>query len=420
MRITELEVHPILPPFHDFNATAIARYHGRAIQSRTIYVLRTDTGLEGIGECWSTGSDPEQLRQRYVGTDVFDWINSDKDLAINMALYDIMGKSLGVPAWKLMGIQVRSWIPVAAWTVAREPEAMAEEVRQAAAKGYHWIKYHLGEVQNVIDQTEAMQEAAPPGFKVHYDFNANSEYYTMRPILAELERFPVAGRFEDVVRAEDEDGYRMLRETCKLPIIVHHGPAEFMVKGLVDGYMAGHAPIGMGLKLGAVAEMTNTPIMFQQAGGTINQAFLAHEVSVVKAATIDHVNLCHLWKEDVTVETMPVVGGSVQVPQGPGLGVTLDLDKLERCKAEPAPERPFLVRLRYKDGLTVYVRHNPSQPGHADNLRYLERLHGFKAPGPPPSYVNEVVTDFWEGEDEPEVFERLWQDAASGAVWRQG
>ena len=113
-----------------------------------------------------------------------------------MALYDIMGKALGVPAFKLMGPKVRGWIPVAAWTVDQEPQAMAEEVRQAAARGYHWMKYHVGEVQNVIDQTRAMQEAAPPGFKVHYDFNANSNYYTMKPVLDELARFAVVGRFE--------------------------------------------------------------------------------------------------------------------------------------------------------------------------------------------------------------------------------
>ena len=100
-------------------------------------------------------------------------------------MYDLMGKHLNIPAWKLIGPKVRSWIPVAAWTVAQAPDAMAEEVRQAAARGYHWIKYHVDEMQDVIAQTEAMQEAAPPYFKVHYDFNANSNYYTMRTILAD-------------------------------------------------------------------------------------------------------------------------------------------------------------------------------------------------------------------------------------------
>ena len=419
MRITDVEVHPIRPPYQDFNAHVLRRYHGPQVQSRTIYVLHTDTGLQGIGESWGGGPDEETVRAKYAGTDPFDWINAESDLCVNMALYDLMGKHLGAPAWKLMGPKLRSWIPVASWTVSQAPEAMAEEVRQAAARGYRWMKYHVDEVQNVIRQAEAMQEAAPPWFRVHYDFNANSDYYTMRPILAELERLPVSGRFEDVVRATDEDGWRMLREQCRLPVIIHHGPAEFMIKGLADGYMAGHAPIGPALKVGAVAGMTDTPIMYQQCGGTINQAFLAHEVAVVPTATIDHVNCCHLWKEDVTARTMPVVSGSVQVPEAPGLGVDLDRDQLERCKGEPPAPPPSLVRIRYGDGLTIYLRHDPEREGHHDDMRFLQRLHRFETPGPPPSYVNDVVTDFWEGRDDPAAFEELWGQAESGPVWRR-
>ena len=70
--------------------------------------------------------------------------------------------------------------------------------------------------------------------------------------------------------------------------------------------------------------------MYQQTGGTINQAFLAHEVAVFKMATIDHVNCCHLWQEDVVKGPMPVIDGSVAVPQGPGLGVELDRAQLEK------------------------------------------------------------------------------------------
>jgi L-alanine-DL-glutamate epimerase-like enolase superfamily enzyme len=420
MRITRIEIHSILPPYQDFNATTLSRYHGRAIQERTILVVRTDTGLEGYGETWGRLHGGEALQEKYAGTSPFDWINDQTSLAMDMALYDLMGKHLGVPAWKLLGQQVRSWVPVAAWTVSQAPLAMAEEVRRAARQGYCWLKYHVDEVQNVIDQTEAMQQAAPPGFKIHYDFNANSTYYAMRPILAELERFPVAGRFEDVLPSRDEDGYRLLREQSQRPIIAHHAPPEFMVKKLAHGYMAGHAPLGLALKLGAVAELTNTPIMLQQCGGTINQAFLAHEAAVLRMATIDHVDLCHLWKEDVTAQTMPVVGGSVQVPEGPGLGVKLDREKLERCcLARPLEPGRFLVRLRYADGLTVYLRHDPQQPGATDNLRFHERLHHFGVPGPPPSYASAVVADFWEGKDDPAEFERRWQQTAQGPAWVQ-
>lgn len=418
MRITDVEVVPIRPPYHDFNNLTLQRYHGPAIQSRTVYVLHTDTGLEGIGETWGGGHDEAKVRELCLGQDPFDWINTESELGLSMAMYDLMGKHLGQPAWKLMGPKLRSWIPVAAWTVSQEPAAMAEEVRQAAARGYRWMKYHVDEVQNVIAQAEAMQAVAPPWFKIHYDFNANSDLYTMRPILAELERFTVSGRFEDIIRASDEDGWRQLRQTCRLPIIIHHGPADFMIKGLVDGYMAGHAPIGLGLKMGAVADMADTQIMYQQAGGTINQAFLAHEVAVVRQATIDHVNICHLWQEDVTTEAMPVVSGSVAVPEGPGLGVELDRERLARCAAAVAADPPpSLVRIRYGDGLTIHVRHDPHQAGQHDNMRFYERLHRFEVPGPPPSYANDVVTDFWDGEDDRAGFERLWAATESGPVW---
>ena len=116
---------------------------------------------------------------------------------------------------------------------------------------------------------------------------------------------------------------------------------------------------------------------------------------------------------------MPVVGGSVQVPQGPGLGVELEGDKLERYKVEPAEQPPYLVRMRYGDGLTVYARHEPNRPGSTDSMRFIERLLGSDAPGPSPSYANDVVSDFWDGEDDRGAFERLWREAERGPVWER-
>ncbi len=163
-------------------------------------------------------------------------------LPMNMALYDLMGKYLGLPVWKLLGPKVRSWVPVAAWTVSQPPDAMAAEVREAARRstpywGYRWLKYHVDEIQNVIDQTAAMQKAAPRGFRIHYDFNANSTYSAVYPVLRELGRFSVAGRVEDPITAKDRDGWRMLRQKCRIPILGHHVPVEFMLEKLCDGLL---------------------------------------------------------------------------------------------------------------------------------------------------------------------------------------
>jgi L-alanine-DL-glutamate epimerase-like enolase superfamily enzyme len=422
IRITEIEAHEVLPPYHEYHAEWLFRYQGLHSRLRTVYIVKTDAGLEGYGENW--GSPWSEFKD-YLGTSPFDWINDPRNLPMNMALYDLMGKALGLPAWKLIGPRVRSWVPIAAWTMSQPPRQMAEEVRQLSKRGYRWVKYHVDVLQNVVDQTAAMQEAAPRGFRVQYDFNEDSNFEAVYPVLKELERFPIAGRIEDPIRSIDRDGYRLLREKCAIPILIHHGPAEvFMRKGLSDGFMASHAGIGSARKLAAMAESTNTPFLLQMAGGTINQAFLAHEAAVFKMAILDHVSLCHLWKEDVTVETMPVVNGSVQVLGKPGLGVTLDRDKLRRLSQAPRPRQDrFLVRMRYRNGFRVYFRFDPDAQG--ANIRFLSPPgfgrrysgHGPHVPGPVPGYANPVETDFWDEVGTAE-FERMWKRTEAGPVWK--
>ncbi|MBM3803048.1 MAG: hypothetical protein FJW26_12165 [Acidimicrobiia bacterium] len=413
MRIADVEMHEILAPFHDYHAETLFRYHGLGAQLRTIYAVRTEGGLEGCGESWGRAPKTHPYK-RYVGTDPFDWMADPHDLPMNMAIYDLLGKFLGVPVWKLLGPKVRSWVPVSAWTASQTPQGMAEEVRSVATRGYRWMKYHVDVLQNVADQTAAMQKVAPRGFKVHYDFNGDSTFEAVYPVLRELEKFPVAGRIEDPIRAVDHEGYRILRQKCSLPIVVHHAPADFfMLHSLCDGFMAGHAPLGQAMSLAALAQATNTPFMLQQCGGTINQAFLTHEAAVFSKATIDHVSLCHLWKDDVTVENMPVVGGSVQVLDKPGLGVTLDREKLRRYVQAPRPKQTrFLVRVRYAQGPTIYFRFDPDAPD--ANLRFLPG----NVPGPTPGYGNPVITDFWD-EAGSEAFEEVWKRTATKPFWKE-
>ena len=416
LRVTGIETHQILLPYHQFNASTLFRYHGLNIQLRSIYVVTTNRdGLEGYGDAWGRGWPQEEV-DKYVGTNPFDWLGDTTTLPINMAIYDLLGKYLGIPVWKLLGPQVRDRVPVAAWTVSQTPAQMAKEVQHAAAQGYRWLKYHVDEVQNVLDQTAAMQRVAPPGFKIHFDFNANASFAAVAPIVKKLAQFPIAGRIEDPLVASDPDGWGKLREMTALPIVTHHAPGDFMLHGRCDGHMSGHAAVGAAAKTAALAEIANVPLMLQNAGGTINQAFTAHQAAVFKMATMDHVNLARLWRDDVTVQSMPIRDGYVEVPQGPGLGVTLDRSKLAQYRAAPRPQqKPFLVRIRYGDGLTIFTRHNPEKPGCADNMRFLQRLLGEKIPGPVPAYDNDVITDFWDEPDSAE-FQRLWQATADGYV----
>lgn len=416
LRITEIERHVVHLPLNDYHAQTLYRCQGFEIMARTVFIAKTDAGLEGYGEGLGSNWLPEEDLQKFIGTSPFDWIGDKANLPMNMACYDLMGKFLGVPAWKLIGPKVRSWVPVSAWTEPQTPDAMAEEVRQAVRRGYRWLKFHINQIQDVVDQTAAIQKVAPPGFKVHYDFNADANVEAVWPVIRELEKFSVAGRIEDPIVVKDHEGYRLLREKSRIPIMIHHGPPEVMVDHLCDGYMAGHAAIGLATKAAAIAEATHTPFMLQQGGGTINQAFLAHEAAVFKMAVLDHVNLDNLYKDDVTTARIPVVDGSIAVPQGPGLGVQLDREKLERYKKTPKPAPvKLLVRVKYRSGLTIYYRHDPERPGELLRLRDLTRVD---VPGPVPGYRNHVLSDFWEADDSQE-FARIWEATEAGVYWER-
>ena len=64
----------------------------------TVFVVHTDTGEIGLGE----GSpEPEEVLAQYIGTSPFEWVNDVTSLAIGTAMYDLMGKSVGLPTYLL-------------------------------------------------------------------------------------------------------------------------------------------------------------------------------------------------------------------------------------------------------------------------------------------------------------------------------
>jgi len=415
IKITGIESHEIYIPWHSFNRQELFRYHGYRLRARTIIVLRTNVGLVGIGESWGTYSVSDEQKKRYLGASPVDFLAFDKDLPFNMAIYDLVGKYLDVPVWKLLGPKVRDRIPVAAWTCSLRPEMMVKEVEQAASLGYRWLKYHIDQVQNVVDQARAMQEVAPDGFQVHLDFNISSPLEEIEPVLEELKPFPVIGRIEDPIHAKRPQDWQYLCEKYDWPMLSHHAPVDFIVQDLSDGHMAGHVPLGMAMRINSIAEHVGKPIMLQQCGGYINQAFLAHEAAVFRSATLDHVNLAELWNDHIVNESMPIKDGAIDVPDGPGLGVTLDEKKLREYEQVSQPQyEPFLVRIKYQNGPVIIARHDAAQQGHTDDMRYIERLLGANAPGPPPRYNNKVYTD-WMGPEEPGFGK--WWDATKDRKW---
>lgn len=324
---------------------------------RTVWKITCDNGLIGYGEHRTKTAQDDKLAQSLVGKNPFDFIGNKFPSGLGGALYDVMGKYLDVPAYKLMGQKVRDWVSVAAWTKPASPDTLRQEVKRAVAEGYTIMKMHTCEFYDVIEQTKAVEEVAPPGFKMHYDFNWNRTMVTALPILQELEKSRVVGFIEDPLPWPDFAGWRNLRERSRMPIIMMVPPfkgGQEIILGLADAYMTGGS-VGDVLKAGAVWAGANIPGLIQITGGTLTKALTLHLAAVMPTHTMHSVNLDDQYEDDIVRKWIPVVEGSSPVPEGPGLGVEVDEEALAALAANPpTPVPKHVAALRLKGGHTIY------------------------------------------------------------------
>jgi len=112
VKITNIEIIPLRVPYQQRIRKQF--HHFGMSEEVTLYKFHTDTGLVGLGENPGPPLAQEKL-DPYLDTDPFDHVMSTGLFNLDMACYDLMGKHLGVPAWKLMGQQSRQWVNMGWW-----------------------------------------------------------------------------------------------------------------------------------------------------------------------------------------------------------------------------------------------------------------------------------------------------------------
>jgi L-alanine-DL-glutamate epimerase-like enolase superfamily enzyme len=363
MRIEHIEQIPIAMPFarrYDNHAGRMRMYD---MDQHLVIKVHSDNGLVGYGD-YEDYPDPlpQEFIDSLIGRSPFDFLHNNFNMALGMALYDLMGKHLGVPAYKLMGQKVRDSVPYGAWTRPCPPDVFAEEVQRAVEQGYRVFKMHSDSRYDVIEQTLAAEKVAPPGFKLHWDLNHNRTMGSILPLIAELEKFPMVGYFEDPLIWHDIDGWRTLREKTKVPLIMHMpqlGGMQEVIHGVADIYMIGGS-IGETMMSGFAYGKANIQCLIQQSGNTLMQAMTLHQAAVLPSASAHSMTCTDQYEDDITTETLPVIEGSVPVPEGPGLGVEVDEQKLaQAAERTHLPQPEFIGILQLPGGHKAYSLGQP-------------------------------------------------------------
>ncbi len=257
--------------------------------------------------------------------------------AVEMAFWDAQARALGVPLWQLLGGRLRD-IPVGiSLGIQDSIEATVELAQRSVAQGYRRVKLKI-EPGWDVQMVEAVRAALPDA---DLTVDANSAYrLTDAPRLRELDAFGLA-YIEQPLAHDDLIDHAELQAQLDTAICLDesiHSPDDAR-KGLAIG--AGRV---INLKVGRVrgyrearrvhdiAQAFGAPVW---CGGMLESGVgRAHNLhlSTLENFTMpgDTSSSSRYWDEDIVEEALEAVNGVQRVPAGPGSGVTLRQDLVDR------------------------------------------------------------------------------------------
>ncbi len=367
MKITRVETIPIQIPINPQRAIR----GGRGAHTTSPFLLvkvHTDEGITGLGEVsctpgWSgedqvtaahfirnliapqlVGQDPgeiERLTAKMNKTGVAN--NPFTKAALEMALWDILGKSVGQPVYKLLGGKVREFVPTKFSVSGLEPERAANLAAWAVEQGFRTMKVKVGiEPESDVARVRAVRQAIGPDVRLGIDANGGWAPRVAIQTIRRLYEFNIYFA-EQPVPALDVSWLSDVRNHIQIPVmadesvytlqdamaVVRAGAAD-----VLSVYIGKGGGIGPARKVAAVAE----------AAGLTCTVGSNLEMGVASAAMI-HLSLatpgigaeefpCDIlgpffYEGDFLAEPLPIKAGEARATERPGLGVALDDEKVE-------------------------------------------------------------------------------------------
>lgn len=328
--------------------------------------LTTDSpDVVGYGETilhYTWGRVPDDAVKRAVGRRIGDLLGDDSlGAGLQMAVYDAVGKSLGVPVYRLFNLpKVRDWCPISWWNIDMPPSGFAAEAQDAQAAGYTSYKIKARPWWDVYEQVEAISKVSPVQFRLDLDWNQMLlNAGNAAPVLSELDKNERVAIYESPIMQRDVEGHKQLRQKTTRPIALHFGEPVFQTvvrNEVCDGFVVSGG-ISSVLRQGHLAGAFDKQFWLQLVGTGLTTTLSAHLGAVLPLAQWPSVNCLNNYADDLLVDPLVISGGCVRVPEGPGLGIEIDEPALDRYRMEPPFElvRPkFVLSVIWQTGRVVH------------------------------------------------------------------
>jgi L-alanine-DL-glutamate epimerase-like enolase superfamily enzyme len=372
VKISQIETIPLLVPVREDRMIQGSR-GAHAVSPFAVVVIRTDEGLEGLGEVsctprwsgedawtaahvvdryvapWLVGQDP--LRIHAITAEMGERLHGHHftKAGIEMALWDLLGKSAGLPVHQLLGGPTKDEIRTKFSIGGGSPERVGELAAWAASAGFEVMKVKVGSRDGTdLRRYLAAREAVGDAVAIGVDANGGWDFPTARRIAAQLVDHGVAF-VEQPLPPADAQGAAELRRQLGVPLVaddaigtpeqaaavVDAGAAD--VLSLYVGMAGGIAPArriaelavahGLGWMIGSNLELG------------IGMAAHTHVAASVPGLADGYIPcdiISSFYYEADVVSGLEVRPGRVTVPTAPGLGVELDLEVVERYRVDRA------------------------------------------------------------------------------------
>ena len=346
---------------------------GTAWRNLTIVKVRTDEGLVGVGEVRMVnhtqavlGYLEHAIRAHVLGADPFDvealvqrmWRSDYERVggtvmsgisAIEIACWDIIGKAVGQPVFRLLGGAVRSRIKAYAngwYTVERTPSEFHDAARRVVDRGYGALKldpfgagaYELTPQQRrqAVALVEAVRDAIGPDSELLIEMHGRFTPAMAVSVARELEPYNPSW-IEEPVPPENLKALAKVAAQVQIPVAtgerihVRHEFRELFELQAADIVQPDITTVGGLLeskKIAAWADSHYVLVAPHNVGGPISTAAALHLAACTTNFKIqEHFNdFTEAYVKDSAPGNPEVIDGYFGLPQGPGLGVTLKED----------------------------------------------------------------------------------------------
>ena len=269
---------------------------------------------------------------------------------VDQALHDLAGKALGVPAYQLLGGKYRDRVRVYASYMSRDlsDQEYARRAADAMQGGFSGVKIKIGErysfdAKDVLEDESlvaAVREAIGPKADLLVDANSGYSVHTAIKVGRMLERYGVF-HYEEPIPYTDLDGMAQVAAALDIPVAVgeqQHTRYDFkdiLVKNAADIVQPDVTKCGglsEGKKIAALADAFGKYVTTHTT--TVSVGLAAHLHFWASTPTCRYAQefnvVASRARESILKTPLVPEGGYLRVPDGPGLGVELDEEAVER------------------------------------------------------------------------------------------